>query len=491
MLAVSASAATVTFRPNFAPNSQLGQGSIFTTELTLSGSEYGGNVSPLTELRLHLPAGTSTSAAGFATCSEATLNVSGPAGCPANSTAGAEGSMELIVSFGTEHEPEELKVKPIFGPNGALYFYLTGTTPVSIETIMEGHYIADSSPYGEELVLSIPLIETVPGAPYASITALTLHVGAFHEEGGVSYHSVTVPSTCPGSFDWAADAVMYKVSQPLDVSYVGSCPGASNQEPTGTILQVSNTTLFVGERVTYTATVTPTELTPPPTGFIAFYDNGVPDPGCGAVKLTQGIASSTAGCETSYSATGSHEITASYGGDTDYLSSVSGPRMINVVTSILPGGGNAPPGVAGPMPVIAPVVTPPVTTPAAGISSVQLQNLLRTQLTPAGKASKIATILKSGGYSSTVTAPESGSLLIQWYQVPSGAKLSKKIKAKPTLVASGKTTFAGAGGGKITVKLTPAGKRLLKHSKSLKLVAKGTFTPTGQSPVIIVKSFVA
>jgi hypothetical protein len=38
------------------------------------------------------------------------------------------------------------------------------------------------------------------------------------------------------------------------------------------------------------------------------------------------------------------------------------------------------------------------------------------------------------------------------------------------------------------VKLTPAGKRLLKHSKSLKLTAKATFTPAGEAPVSVERS---
>lgn len=42
----------------------------------------------------------------------------------------------------------------------------------------------------------------------------------------------------------------------------------------------------------------------------------------------------------------------------------------------------------------------------------------------------------------------------------------------------------------IRVKLTAAGKRLLKHAKSLKLTAKGTFTPAGKTPISITKVFV-
>jgi hypothetical protein len=39
--------------------------------------------------------------------------------------------------------------------------------------------------------------------------------------------------------------------------------------------------------------------------------------------------------------------------------------------------------------------------------------------------------------------------------------------------------FTGAGTEKVKIRLTTAGKRLLKHAKRVKLEAKGTFTPNG------------
>ena len=77
-------------------------------------------------------------------------------------------------------------------------------------------------------------------------------------------------------------------------------------------------------------------------------------------------------------------------------------------------------------------------------------------------------------------APEAGSLIVQWYEVPSGAKLARKTKAKPVLVASGKLVFSAARTKKLTVSLTAAGKKLLKQSKKLKLEAVATFTSDGK-----------
>jgi hypothetical protein len=50
--------------------------------------------------------------------------------------------------------------------------------------------------------------------------------------------------------------------------------------------------------------------------------------------------------------------------------------------------------------------------------------------------------------------------------------------------------FSRAQTTKIKVKLTTAGQTLLKKTKSLKLTAKGTFTPTGKAPVSATKTFV-
>jgi hypothetical protein len=55
---------------------------------------------------------------------------------------------------------------------------------------------------------------------------------------------------------------------------------------------------------------------------------------------------------------------------------------------------------------------------------------------------------------------------------------------------AGQRTFSAPGTGTIEIKLTAAGRRLLKHAKKLKLTARGTFTPTGKTPVRAMKTFV-
>jgi hypothetical protein len=124
------------------------------------------------------------------------------------------------------------------------------------------------------------------------------------------------------------------------------------------------------------------------------------------------------------------------------------------------------------------------------VSSAQIAALLARELTPSGKAAKIAALLKSGGFTVVFRALGAGTAVIDWYEVPAGAKLAKKVKPKPVLVGVGQHTFPTAETATIKIKLTSAGKNLLKHAKTLKLTAKGTFTPTGKAQVSATKVFV-
>jgi hypothetical protein len=135
--------------------------------------------------------------------------------------------------------------------------------------------------------------------------------------------------------------------------------------------------------------------------------------------------------------------------------------------------------------------TPPSasTTPAtsATVSTAQITALLVGHLRPSATGARIGALLK-GGIAIAFTAPEAGAATIAWYYLPPGAKLSKATK--PVLVASGQLTFSAAGTAPIKVKPTAVGRRLLKHAGRIKLTAKGTFTPTGMTPIIATRTFV-
>jgi hypothetical protein len=124
----------------------------------------------------------------------------------------------------------------------------------------------------------------------------------------------------------------------------------------------------------------------------------------------------------------------------------------------------------------------------ASISAAQIAASLVRQLTPSGKAATIGSLLKNGGLTMPFKALEAGTLNVGWYEVSVGARSAKHSKAKPVLVASGQITFPAAGTGKVMVRLTAIGTRLLKHAKRVKLEAKGAFTPIGGARVSVARS---
>jgi hypothetical protein len=123
----------------------------------------------------------------------------------------------------------------------------------------------------------------------------------------------------------------------------------------------------------------------------------------------------------------------------------------------------------------------------ATISSAQITSALAQGLGQSTKAT-IAKLLKQGGLQLSFKALEPGSLVVDWYQLPSGAKLAK-TKAKPVLVATGQARSTADGMATVHLKLTAAGKKLLKRASNLKVAAKATFTLTGQAAIVTTKTF--
>jgi alpha-tubulin suppressor-like RCC1 family protein len=138
-------------------------------------------------------------------------------------------------------------------------------------------------------------------------------------------------------------------------------------------------------------------------------------------------------------------------------------------------------------------VAAPTTTPApreflhSTLTEAELRASLRQQLGIKGTTARIASLRKRRSFTCGFTALTAGRLAIDWYYVPPGAHLAR---AAPTLVASGALSFARAGTRTITLKLTLAGRRLLRRRARITLVAEGAFTPSGGHAVTARLSFV-
>jgi hypothetical protein len=100
------------------------------------------------------------------------------------------------------------------------------------------------------------------------------------------------------------------------------------QPATTTTVESSENPAFVGQAVTYTATVSP--VPDPSGGTIDFADGGTTISGCGAVALSDG----TAACTTTYATASTQEITATYSGDVNYQASPASAVLAQSVLAI-------------------------------------------------------------------------------------------------------------------------------------------------------------
>jgi hypothetical protein len=175
----------------------LGAGAAVEVQVTISGTEYGGYPSPLTEIDLYSPAGSKTDPTGFVTCADSVLENSGGAGCPKRSSAGPVGVGLGVVTFGGQPVPEKVTIESFFAPAGGLTFLVEGRTPSYFQVLEKAHWIDVAPPYGQEVIVEVPLIETDPGGNDASVTGFTVRVGAAYRQGKKVHSYYTQPKTCP------------------------------------------------------------------------------------------------------------------------------------------------------------------------------------------------------------------------------------------------------------------------------------------------------
>jgi hypothetical protein len=115
---------------------------------------------------------------------------------------------------------------------------------------------------------------------------------------------------------------------------------ASSAQLTQTVSKIATSTTVVSSAnpsiidapVTYTASVHPASGTGTPTGTVAFTEGGTPIAGCGSVAVSN---TGTATCPVTYTAVGSHTITAAYSGDATHAGSTSAALTQQVAYNVL------------------------------------------------------------------------------------------------------------------------------------------------------------
>ncbi|MGH2912514.1 MAG: hypothetical protein ACRDJ3_08570, partial [Solirubrobacteraceae bacterium] len=126
---------------------------------------------PLIGIELHYPnnLGLGLSGLGLATCDVPAMEAGGPGGCSPNAVMGFGDVLTGIV-LGTEIVNEIAPITIMRAPNHgghlAVLFYAEGTAPVDARIIFPGLLLPSAAPFGGVVNIGVPLVETLPGAPY-------------------------------------------------------------------------------------------------------------------------------------------------------------------------------------------------------------------------------------------------------------------------------------------------------------------------------------
>jgi hypothetical protein len=209
----------------------LGAGAALKAEYEISGTEYLGSPPPVIGVNFYLPSGSKLSPNGFPTCSKSTLEQFGPIKCPKGSAAGPIGTVLGFVTFGGERVEEKAELSSFYSPGGGLEFFTDGHSPVSLEILSTGHYvnIGGAGGYGPELKTKVPLVASVPGAPFASVKTITVKVGsAIKSHGKTVYYGTVSKLKCPkGGFPIKTEVIFAEngeESKPVTVSQTSKTP---------------------------------------------------------------------------------------------------------------------------------------------------------------------------------------------------------------------------------------------------------------------------
>ncbi|HEY7935440.1 MAG TPA: hypothetical protein VID48_16585 [Solirubrobacteraceae bacterium] len=198
---------TATITPSFSPD-RLGAKGALTLRIHYTGGEFG-VPSPVRRSVVKFAAGLGLDIPTLRSCSAARLRAHGVSGCPAPSRIGS-GHALVEAHLGSQLVTEDIALAVFLGPlqNFQPTFEVLGEgySPLRERVVLDGTVIPDRAPYGEELVIDIPPIPTLPLEPEASMATLTLTIGTSTHRLAHGANTVVVPGSCPaGGFPFAGE----------------------------------------------------------------------------------------------------------------------------------------------------------------------------------------------------------------------------------------------------------------------------------------------
>jgi alpha-tubulin suppressor-like RCC1 family protein len=294
---------------------------------------------------------------GTTTNSPTPVLVGLPSGVVASSITSQYSSMAALTSTGAVYTWGDNTYGQLGNDDPA-----ASSTPVLVHLPTGGHAVAiGGSPYTAATLAIVPAITTattVSSAPNPSsfTQSVTFTATVSPTDGGatVAFTADGTPLAGCGAVALALAGTAYQATCSVstltvgthainaaysgDRLYLGSSGDLAdgqtvNRAATSTSVTTSDDPATLGEPVTFTATVTPTDG----AGTVAFFADGSATPiaGCGAQPLTLVIALYQATCTTSSLTGGPHTITAVYSGDTSYAPSTGSVTLTVKVHSQL------------------------------------------------------------------------------------------------------------------------------------------------------------
>jgi hypothetical protein len=201
---MTAAGITASLSPN-----RLGRRAALTLTIRFSGGTRG-VPAPVRRATLSFPAGLTLEIPRLVSCSLVRLRAHGVKGCPASARVGI-GRAVTVVLAGSQLLTESVALTAFLGPLRGLQPTVLlagqGYSPVERRIVLTAVLGVGPAPYGEQMVIAIPTIPTLPLEPDASLATLSLTAGTGSRRAR-DHAAVRVPSTCPrGGFPFAGEFV--------------------------------------------------------------------------------------------------------------------------------------------------------------------------------------------------------------------------------------------------------------------------------------------
>lgn len=190
----------------FHPN-RLGAMGELTLTIYLAVGTQDGPPPPLRRAVVRLPAELGMEIPLLRSCAPQRLRRFGVHGCPAQSRLG-DGRALVRARLGSQLLGEELSLWVFLGPLRNLQptfeILAQGYTPFDERVVLSGTVLPDNQPYGEDLVLSVPAIATLPLEPDASVAWMSLTIGSAADSGSSAAGSSAAVAGAAGAGAGAA-----------------------------------------------------------------------------------------------------------------------------------------------------------------------------------------------------------------------------------------------------------------------------------------------